>query len=304
MLQYVLGRIFQGIINLLFIASLVFVLGRLSGDPRTVLLPDTYQPEALERAAKRLGLDRPLYVQYGSYMKGIFTLDWGRSYRSERRVSDILIDRLPATFSLAMVAMGMGLIIAVPLGVLSAFYRDSPFDGLVRALAFVGQSTPPFWLAIMMILVFAVHLQVLPVAGRSGPSSYILPAFTVAFFYVAGILRLTRSSMLEALESDYILMARAKGLPESVVVGKHALRNALIPVVTFSGLVLGLLLNGAVVAEVIFAWPGVGLMILDSVFARDFPVVQMAVVMVGAFFVFINIIVDLLYVVIDPRIKY
>jgi ABC-type dipeptide/oligopeptide/nickel transport system permease component len=229
--------------------------------------------------------------------------------RGGRAVSDMIVERLPATFSLAFVAMGIAMAMGIPLGVLSAVYRDTFIDRAAKIVAFLGQSTPSFWLAIMLILFLGVYLHELglpslPVSGRGGPATYVLPAFALGWAVVAGLVRLTRSSMLDVLDSDYMTMARAKGLSETVVIWKHALRNALIPVVTYSGLIMASFMNGSVVIEQVFAWPGLGRLVLTSVTARDFPVVQAVVVLIGVFLIVINLLVDILYAFIDPRIRY
>jgi len=252
---------------------------------------------------ERLGLDRPLYEQYGTYIAGLATLDLGESFTG-RPVLEILLERLPATVSLALVALGITLLVAVPLGIVAAVYRGSVADTFARAIALLGQSVPSFVLAIMLVLAFAVLLPLFPVAFRSGPSSYILPAVAMAGVAVAGVVRLIRSSMLDVLDSDYVRMARAKGLPSRSIVIKYAFRSALIPVLTYTSLLLGIFMNGSVVVESIFGWPGVGKMVLDSVSIRDFPVVQGAVIMIAIIFITINLIVDVLYAVLDPRIRY
>jgi peptide/nickel transport system permease protein len=259
--------------------------------------------EVQERVRERLGLDRPLYEQYGTYIAGLATLDLGESFTG-RPVLEILLERLPATVSLAFVALGITLLVAVPLGIVAAVYRGSVADTFARAIALLGQSVPSFVLAIMLVLVFAVLLPLFPVAFRSGPSSYILPAVAMAGVAVAGVVRLIRSSMLDVLDSDYVRMARAKGLSSRSIVMKYAFRSALIPVLTYTSLLLGVFMNGSVVVESIFGWPGVGKMVLDSVSIRDFPVVQGAVIMIAIIFITINLIVDVLYAVLDPRIRY
>ena len=256
-----------------------------------------------DRIRERLGLDRSLLEQYGAYMGGLVRGDLGESFNG-RPVVDILAQYLPATASLAAVAMAVTLLVAVPLGILSAVYRGTWIDTVARAVALFGQSVPSFWLAIVLVLLFAVVLGLLPVAYRSGPESYILPAVAMGWAAVAGIVRLIRSSMLDVLDSDYVRMARAKGMPPRVVVVKHALRSALIPVLTFTGLVLASFMNGSVVVESVFAWPGIGTMTLDAVSGRDFPVVQGAVIMIAVFFIVINLLVDILYAFVDPRIRY
>lgn len=303
MITYVLGRVVQALASIFVIATIVFLLVRLSGDPTTLLVPEYAPAGAQELLRHQLGLDRPLYVQYGQFVGGLFTLDLGTSFGGAN-VARQLLTYLPATASLAGVAILFAVIVAVPLGILSAVYKGSAVDRIARLVAMLGQSIPVFWLAIMLILVLSVRLGWLPVAGKGGFSTYVLPGIAVGWPAAAGIVRLTRSSMLDVLDADYIRMAHAKGLPPTTVVVKHALRNALIPVITFSSLLLGTFMNGSVVVESIFAWPGVGRMAFTSVTQRDFPMVQGAVLMFAAFFIVINLVVDLLYVVIDPRIRY
>ncbi len=306
---YILNRIFQSIINMFFITVLVFLLARSIGDPADVFIPDELPIEAVIAFREKLGLDQPLYRQYWLFIKDLARGDLGTSVRGHRPVREMLVERLPATFSLAGVAMLIAMTMGIPLGVLSAVYRDTPIDRVAKVVAFLGQSTPAFWLGIMLMLFFGVFffqqgLPSLPISGRGGPTTYILPAFTMGWFVVAGLVRLTRSSMMDVLDSDYVTMARAKGLNERVVIWKHALRNAMIPVLTYSGLILGGFMNGSVVVEQVFAWPGIGRMALSSVSGRDFPVIQGVVLMIGFFYIVVNLLVDILYVFVDPRIKY
>jgi ABC-type dipeptide/oligopeptide/nickel transport system permease component len=301
--RYIFGRLLQAIVGIFFITTLVFLLVRLTGDPSAILVSDFAPVDVQDRIRERLGLDRSLLEQYGAYMGGLVRGDLGESFNG-RPVVDILAQYLPATASLAAVAMAVTLLVAVPLGILSAVYRGTWIDTVARAVALFGQSVPSFWLAIVLVLLFAVVLGLLPVAYRSGPESYILPAVAMGWAAVAGIVRLIRSSMLDVLDSDYVRMARAKGMPPRVVVVKHALRSALIPVLTFTGLVLASFMNGSVVVESVFAWPGIGTMTLDAVSGRDFPVVQGAVIMIAVFFIVINLLVDILYAFVDPRIRY
>jgi peptide/nickel transport system permease protein len=303
MVRYVAGRLFQALLGLIFITTLVFFLVRLTGDPGRILTSEFAPVEVQEQIRERLGLDEPLHVQYVSYMAGLATGDLGRSFNGEP-VIDVLLDRLPATASLAFTALLVAVLLGVPLGVLSAVYQGSPIDIFSRSVALFGQSVPAFWLAIMLVLIFAVILRIFPVAYSQGPESYVLPSIAVGWAAVAGIARLVRSSMLDVLGSDYVRMARAKGLPPHIVVLKHGLRSAIVPVLTFSGLVLGSFLNGSVVVETVFAWPGIGKLTLDAVNGRDFPVVQGAVLLIAVFFITINLAVDLLYAVVDPRIRY
>jgi ABC-type dipeptide/oligopeptide/nickel transport system permease component len=304
MLKYIGFRLFQALLGLWFIATLVFILSRSIGDPAEVFTARNSGVDAREIMAAKLGLDKPLYQQYARYIGQLVRLDLGESVSNGIPVTQILTERMPATFSLGLIAMVFALVFSIPLGVLGAVYRDSPVDWLAKVLAFLGQSMPPFWLGIMLIILFAVVWGLLPPAGKGGWQSYVLPGFTLGWGVMAGMVRLVRSSMLDVLDSDYVAMARAKGLPEGVVIGKHALRNALLPVLTYSSLVLGAFMNGSVVVEQVYAWPGIGTSAVQSVVRRDFPVIQGVVIVFGSFFILINLFVDILYAVIDPRIKY
>jgi peptide/nickel transport system permease protein len=307
--SYLLNRFAQSVINIFFITILVFLLARATGDPAAALVPDDLPEAAVIELRARLGLDKPLIHQYWLFVKDIASGDLGMSVKGHRPVIDMIIERIPATFSLALSALVIAMAMGIPLGVLSAVYRDTFIDRVAKVVAFLGQSTPPFWLAIMLILFFGVFLfeqgyPSLPVSGRGGPATYIMPAFAMGWAVVAGIVRITRSSMLDVLDSDYMTMARAKGLSETTVIWKHALRNALIPVVTYFGLIIAAFMNGSVVIEQVFAWPGLGRLALVAVTGRDFPVVQGVVIIVGIFLILINLAVDILYAFIDPRIRY
>ena len=304
MLRYIGLRFFQALLGLWFIATLVFVLSRSIGDPAEIFTARNSGVDAREIMAQKLGLDKPLYHQYALYMGQLVRGNLGKSVRNGIPVTQILAERLPATFILGFIALIFAVGVSIPLGVLGAVYRDSPIDWIAKVIAFLGQSMPPFWLGIMLIILFAVVWGVVPPAGKLGPTSYILPAFTLGWAVMAGMVRLVRSSMLDVLDSDYVTMARAKGLAEIVVVSKHGLRNALIPVITYSSLILGAFMNGSVVVEQVFAWPGIGTVAVQSVVSRDFPVIQGVVIVFGGFFILINFFVDILYAVIDPRIKY
>ena len=309
MASYLANRFAQSVINIFFITILVFLLARATGDPAAALVPDDLPEAAVIELRERLGLDKPLLQQYWLFVQDIASGDLGMSVKGHRPVIDMIIERIPATFSLALAALAVAMTMGIPLGVLSAVYRDTFIDRVAKVVAFLGQSTPPFWLAIMLILFFGVFLfeqgyPSLPVSGRGGPATYIMPAFAMGWAVVAGVVRITRSSMLDVLDSDYMTMARAKGLSETMVIWKHALRNALIPVVTYFGLILAAFMNGSVVIEQVFAWPGLGRLALVAVTGRDFPVVQGVVIIVGIFLIVINLAVDILYAFIDPRIRY
>jgi peptide/nickel transport system permease protein len=284
---------------------IIFVASRLSGDVTYLLLSEDATKEEVAWLRAELGLDKPLPIQYYYFAKNALKGDFGKSYRyTNRQAMEIILERLPATVQLAFMAFSMSIIGGLLLGVLSATKRDTFLDTFAKVFAIFGQAMPGFWLGIMMILVFAVVLGWLPTSGRGGMSHIIMPAITLAWFSVASILRLTRSAMLDVLDSEFIKMARLKGNPEWLVIWKHALRNALIPVVAMSGLQLAHLLGGVVIAETIFGWPGLGSLILEGVYSRDYALVQAGVFIISVIFITINLLVDLVYGVIDPRIRY
>ena len=305
MQRFIISRIAQGLFTLWVISLIVFLATRLTGDPAAVLLaPEASSEEDYQRKKAQLGLDKPLATQYGIYMKNAIRGDFGNSVRDGRPTRDLLFERLPATVQLAAAGMLLAIVVGVPLGILSAVKRDSVFDISGKFFAILGMAAPQFWVAIMLILLFGAIFKVLPTYGRGGPEHFVLPAFVLAWSLMAGMMRLGRSAMLEILDTEYIKFARVKGLSERLVLWKHALRNALIPLLTFSGISLAGLLNGAIVVEVVFAWPGVGRLMLDGVLQRNFPVVQAAVLASSFFFIITAMIVDILYVYVDPRIRY
>ena len=305
MWQFVAVRVLQGLFTLLVISLLVFLATRLTGDPALVLLPpEASGKEDYARLRADLGLDKPMTEQYLIFLSGAVRSDFGVSIRDRRPTRDLLLERLPATVQLAAAGMFLAIVMGVPLGILSAVKRDSVFDKGGKLFAILGMAAPQFWVAIMLILLFGAILQVLPTYGRGGIDHFILPAFVLAWSIMAGIMRLGRSSMLEVLDSDYVRFARIKGLQDGLVVWKHALRNALIPILTFSGISLAGLLNGAIVVEVVFAWPGLGRLMLDGVLQRNFPVVQAAVMASAFFYILTALVVDILYVYADPRIRH
>ena len=269
------------------------------------LLPlELADEEGIQRLKERFGLDKSKTEQYLIFMKNAVQLDFGQSVREYRPALDVLVERIPATLQLTVAGMGLAIIVGVPLGILAAVRPNSVFDYLSKLFAVIGMATPQFWVGIMAVLFFGAYLKVLPTFGRGGPDHYILPAFVLSWPIMAGMMRLTRSSMLEILDSEFIKFARVKGLRENLVLWKHALRNAAIPLLTFSGISLAGLLNGSVVVEVVFAWPGVGRLLLEAVINRDFPVLQ-ATVLASAFFYLVTaLIVDVLYAYADPRIRF
>jgi len=304
MASYLVGRAFQTVLSMLVVVSIVFVLTRLSGNPIYLLLDVNATQRDQEILTRHLGLDKPLPVQYGIYVMNVAVGDFGNSIISRRPVTEHIWERLPATVELGFVAMFLSVLIGVPLGMYSAVRRGGVLDTAARVFAVLGQSMPTFWLGLMLILFFGVVLGVLPAGGRGGLLHLVLPAFTLGYFTSAAILRLTRSAMLEVLGSDYIKFARLKGLHEQVVLWKHGLRNALLPVVTFAVLLFVQFLGGAVVTETVFAWPGLGRLILESITTRDYPVVQAGVVVLSALYLTGNLCVDLLYSYLNPRIRH
>jgi peptide/nickel transport system permease protein len=304
MARYLVGRLLQTVLSMLVVVSIVFVLTRLSGNPIYLLLDVNASPRDQEILTRHLGLDKPLPVQYGRYVQNIALGDFGNSIITRRPVLEHIWERLPATVELGVVAMFLSVLIGVPLGMYSAVRRGGALDTGARVFAVLGQSMPTFWLGLMLILLFGVVLGVLPAGGRGGWLHLILPAFTLGYFTSAAILRLTRSAMLEVLGSDYIKFARLKGLPEQIVLWKHGLRNALLPVVTFAVLLFVQFLGGAVVTETVFAWPGLGRLILESITTRDYPIVQAGVLVLSALYLTGNLLVDLLYSYLNPRIRH
>jgi peptide/nickel transport system permease protein len=305
MKTYILRRVAQSALTLLGVSVLVFVILRvLPGDPARMLLPDGAPESAVLELNRQLGLREPLFVQYGLFLRSVAHGDFGQSFQYRAPALRVVLERLPATIQLTAAAMLVTIAAGVSLGIGTAVRRGTRYDVAGTILAVLGQSLPNFWLGIMLILLFGVALRWLPTSGFAGWTSLVLPALTLAAFPTALVARLTRSSMLEILNRDYIRTGRAKGLAERSVVLRHALRNAAIPVLTVIGLQIGALLGGAVITESVFAWPGMGKLIVDAIFFRDFPVVQTVLILSATVFVGINLLVDLLYTIIDPRIRY
>ena len=305
MRSFLLRRLGQSATTLVGVSLLVFVILRvIPGDPAKMLLPEGAPQSAIDALNRELGLREPMWVQYGIFLRSVTRGDFGQSFQYRAPALRVVVERVPATIQLALTAMVLTVLVGVSIGVLAAVRRGTGYDYAGTVLAVLGQSLPNFWLGIMLILFFGVALRWLPTSGFSGWTSLILPGITLAAFPMALVARLTRSSMLEILHRDYIRTGRAKGLAERRVVLHHALRNAAIPVLTVLGLQIGALLGGAVITESVFAWPGMGKLIVDAIFFRDFPVVQTVLILSATVFVAINLIVDLLYTVIDPRIRY
>jgi len=305
MQRYIVRRLLQAVITLFLVSVIVFILGRLTGDPVALLLTEYSTLEDKELLTKQLGLDKPLPEQYAIFVGNALRGDLGRSIRGERAPAlELVLERLPATLELAATAVLVSFLIGLPLGVITAVKKGSFLDTIFRILALLGQAAPVFWLGIVAMYVFSVQLGWLPTSGYGKPEQFVLPVFTMSCFMVAAFLRLTRSGMSEALDSEYIKLARIKGLSETVVIWKHALRNSLIPVITYMGTIFGRMVTGTVVVETVFAWPGIGRLAFESVMLRDFPVLQAVVLFMAAAFLSINLVVDVLYAYIDPRIRY
>lgn len=303
MLAYVAGRVAQSAVAVLGVSLLVFGIVRLSGDPTLLLLGLEARPEQHAALREQLGLNDPLHVQYVRFVTSALHGDLGRSIRWEEPAGPLVLQHLPATVELAVAAIVLAVLIGVPLGAAGAIRRGSLADRLALAASVLGQSMPGFWLGMMLVLVFAVGLRLLPVGGRGGPEHLILPSVTLAIYFAASISRLTRAAMLTSLSSDYVRFARIKGVSLRDVVFRHALRNAAIPVISLVALDFATLLGGAVIVETIFAWPGVGWLAVEAIYARDYPVVQAVTILTSLVFVFVNLGTDLLYIVLDPRIR-
>jgi len=303
LIRFTLLRIFQGILSILVVTLIVFLLLQSSGDPVSLLLPDNATPEQVAAYQKKLGLDRPVTEQYVRFLGNAFQGDFGTSFRKKEPAMQVVLRHLPATGQLAGSALLIGTMISIPLGVLAAVYRGTLVDALAVLLSTLGQSMPVFWLGLLMIKLFGVDLGWFPVGGRGSLKHLVLPAFTLGWYMSALMTRLVRSAMLEVLNQDYIRTARGKGMIERVVIIKHALRNALIPLLTVWGLQAGSLLTSAVVTETTFSWPGVGRASIYAVSGRDYPVVLASVFIFTLIFISINFIVDILYTWIDPRIR-
>ncbi|CAH1653059.1 MULTISPECIES: ABC transporter permease [unclassified Chelatococcus] len=303
MIRYVIGKLGEALVAVWGVVTIVFFVTRLLGDPAALLLPVGASAEQLDAFRASLGLDLPLWEQYLSFLAQAVQGDFGQSFLFNRPAITVVLERMPATITLAVTAMVFGVLIGGGAGAIAATQRGKFAEFAVMTLALLGQATPVFWLGIMLILFFAVDLGWLPTGGYGSLSHLILPAFTLAVFVSASIARLLRSSLLDSMKEDYVRTARAKGLPPGQVFVWHALRNALIPVVTMVGILSGELLGGSVVTETVFAWPGVGRLIVQAIESKDFPVVQAGVAVIATVYVSINFLVDLLYGVLDPRIR-
>jgi peptide/nickel transport system permease protein len=303
MRRYLVARLAQTLLVVYLSLTAVFGMVRLTGDPVLLFMPMDIQAKDVDEFRERLGFNDPLAVQYARFLGAAVRGDFGESLRYRRDALGLVLERLPATLLLAGAALTLTLLVAVPLGVLSAVRRDTAFDHVSTVITVLGQATPGFWLGLMLIYLFAVQLRWLPTGGMGTAAHVVMPAVVLAAFYSARVARLTRSAVLDTLGEDYVLTARAKGLAETRVIGKHTLRNSAIPIVTLAGLEAGQLLGGAVVTETIFAWPGLGRLTVQALLNRDFPVVMAAVSFTSIIYTLMNLLVDVAYGWLDPRVR-
>ncbi|MCY3692253.1 MAG: ABC transporter permease [Chloroflexota bacterium] len=305
MQAYILRRVVQGILAIFVICTVTFALARVSGDPLNVLLPEEASEEQIELIKAEWGLDKPLHMQYLQYLGKLFRGDLGEAIAwPNSTATELIVQRLPNTIKLSALALIVSGVIAFPVGVLVAIKKDTPFDYGGKLFAILGQSAPTFAVGLILMWIFAVQLNIFPTSGSGGIEYIILPALALGYYNVAALMRLTRSSMLEVLDTEYVKLARIKGVPEWKVVWKHCFRNALIVPLTYFGLIGAVLITGSVVIETVFAWPGLGHLVIKAILFRDYVVVQAVVLLFATAFVIINIMVDVLYAYIDPRIRY
>jgi peptide/nickel transport system permease protein len=302
--RFIARRVVQSLGVLVVLALVVFALARVTGNPADLLLPEDASRDDREHLLKALGLDRPVHEQLVVFLGGALHGDLGTSIRYRKPAVEVFLERLPNTLTLVPLALISAVVIAIPLGLLAAVYRGTIIDRVSGAIAVLGIATPSFWLGIILIYVFSIKLGWLPSARMGGPAHYVLPTITLAAFLVAGMMRLVRSSVLEILDTEFVKLARIKGLSQTVVLWKHCLRNALIPVVTLFGVFFALLVTGAIVTETVFAWPGVGRLTYEAVIFRDYPLLQAVILMKAILVLGVNLGVDILYAYLDPRVRY
>jgi len=303
MVRMTFKKVFHTLLVIFAVSTFVFWFLRISGDPVALLMPMDANKQDVEALRKSMGLNDPQVVQYVRFLKNLCRGELGNSFHYKQPALELLVERMPATFQLALSAMLFAIVIGIPLGIISAVKQGKALDAICVGLATIGQSIPLFWLGLMLMLIFSVFLGILPTSGRGTLKQLILPTITLGALPMAAIVRLLRASMLTALQMDYVTAARAKGVREFWVVVKHAFRNAAIPVVTFIGLQFGALFGGTVVTEMIFAWPGVGRLVVLAIYNRDYPLVQATVIFLSTIFVTVNFVVDLFYRLLDPRVR-
>jgi ABC-type dipeptide/oligopeptide/nickel transport system permease component len=301
--RYIIRRLGYSVVSLVLLSLTIFFFVRVTGDPAVLLVEPGASKADLEQIRQQFGLDRPLFVQYGHFVSSLVRGDFGQSFYYRTPVLELYLSRLPNSLMLAAAAMALSLLIGIPSGILAAVNVNGWWDRVGKIFSLLGLSLPSFWVGLVMILFFSVYLGWLPSSGAGTISHMIMPAFALGWFFAAAHMRMTRSSMLEVMGSEYVKLARLKGLPERMVITKHAFKNALIPVLTLAGINLVIMVNVAVVVETVFAWPGIGRLLYEGVAFRDFPVVQATVLLGGVMIVVVNLLVDILYAVIDPRIR-
>jgi peptide/nickel transport system permease protein len=301
--QYIIKRVGYSLLSLFLLSLTIFFFVRVTGDPATLLVEPGASEADIAAIHHQFGLDRPLVVQYVLFMASLLQGDLGQSFYYQTPVLDLYLSRLPNSLLLAFVAMAFSLLVGIPTGILAAIRMGGFWDSAGKLFALLGLSLPSFFVGLLMILFFSVYLGWLPSSGSGTPLHLIMPAFALGWYFAAAHMRLTRSSMLEVMGSEYVKLARLKGLPQALVIGKHALKNALIPVLTLAGINLVLMINVAVIVETVFAWPGIGRLLYEGISFRDFPVVQGVVILGGVMIVGVNLLVDIVYAVIDPRIR-
>jgi peptide/nickel transport system permease protein len=304
MKKFIVRRLGYSLLSLFLLSVTIFFFVRVTGDPAVLLVEPGASKADLDAIRQQFGLDRSLIIQYRDFMSSLLRGDFGQSFYYRTPVLELYLSRLPNSLLLALAAMAFSLLIGIPTGIIAAVRVNQWWDSAGKIFALLGLSMPSFWVGLLMILFFSVYLGWLPSSGSGTPLHFVMPAFALGWYFAAAHMRLTRSSMLEVLGSEYVKLARLKGLPEALVIAKHAFKNALIPVLTLAGINLVIMVNVAVVVETVFAWPGVGRLLFEGIAFRDFPVVQATVLLGGAMIVVVNMLVDILYAVIDPRIRY
>jgi len=303
MTAYITRRLGYSLLSLALLSLTIFLFVRLTGDPAVLFVEPGASQADLDAVREQFGLDRPIWIQYVTFVASLLHGDLGQSFYYRTPVFELYLSRLPNSLMLALAAMAFSLLIGIPSGILAAVRVGRFWDSAGKIFALLGLSVPSFWIGLVLILFFSVYLEWLPSSGSGTALHLIMPAFALGWYFAAAHMRLTRSSMLEVLGSEYIKLARLKGLPESLVIAKHAFKNALIPVITLAGINLVIMINVAVVVETVFAWPGIGRLLYEGISLRDFPVVQAVVLLGGSMIIVVNLLIDVLYAVIDPRIR-
>jgi ABC-type dipeptide/oligopeptide/nickel transport system permease component len=304
MQRYILKRIGLAILTVFFVVSFIFFLARISGDPLDLMMSEDATEEEWDIMREQLGLDKPIHIQYINYIAGVFTGDFGDSLRWDKPCLSLILDRLPLTLQLTAYSLILSWAFGLFVGVMSAMKVNGLVDRFGKVMAMLGQAMPNFWVGILLIFTFAVRFRIFPTSGRGGLEYFVLPAITLGTSAMASMTRMIRSAMLDILDGEFIKMTRIKGLPEKQVILKHAFKNALIPVLTLGSLQVEIMLSGSVITESIFSLPGMGRLMVDSIFTRDYPLVQACVILTAAIYIAINLIVDITYGYIDPRIRY